>query len=141
MNKLLEIAFSQYGIKEIPGKANNPEVVKYFREIGQTRITNDETAWCSAFINWCAKKAGLEMSNILTARSWLSIGKKKTKAELGDVLIFWRENINTWKGHVGIFINEDDTYYWVLGGNQSNSVCIKKYPKYRLLGIRQLNKI
>ncbi len=55
-NKLLEIALSQYGIREIVGKRDNPEVLKYFDILGYdgSRL-KDETAWCSAYINWCAQ--------------------------------------------------------------------------------------
>lgn len=63
------VALSQFGIKEISGKEDNPEVLKYFDDIGfDGDKLKDETAWCSAFANWCALKAGYEMSGKLNAR-------------------------------------------------------------------------
>ena len=69
MNKLLSIALSQYGVKEIQGKQHNPTIVAYSKDIGYGGIVADETAWCSIFLNWCAKKAALVRSGKLNARS------------------------------------------------------------------------
>lgn len=79
--KLLQIALSQYGVAEIPGKNHNPEVLKYFTEIGHSWVKDDETSWCSAFMNWVAMKAGAERSGKLDARSWLAVGEVKPDRE------------------------------------------------------------
>lgn len=148
--ELIEIALGEYAVEEIPGEEDNPRILQYFAEIGHQWVKDDETAWCSAFVNWVATKAGYERSNKLNARSWLDIGVEITGGaykyvgdlvHIGDVLIFWRESKDSWKGHVGFYINEDEDYYYVLGGNQGNKVQISKYPKSRLLGIRRLRKI
>jgi len=140
MNKLLDIALSQYGIEELPGHHNNsPEIMAYFDVIEQTWVQDDETSWCSAFINWCAKEAGLEMSDKLTARSWLHVGQRVEVPERGDVVILWREKPDSWKGHVGIYITNDTNYIYLLGGNQANKVCIRRYYFERVLGYRRLN--
>ena len=137
--KHLELAFSQYGIKEIPGNEDNPEVTKYFNEIGfDGSKLKDETAWCSAYVNWVCKKSGLPFSGRLDARSWLNVGCKVNTPKLGDVVVFWRESKSSWKGHVAFFIKEDGNFIWVLGGNQSNQVNISVYPKERLLAYIQL---
>lgn len=138
---MIDLALSQYGIKEIVGKQHNPEVLKYFTEIGHSWVKNDETAWCSAFINWVAKKSGLEYSGKLDARSWLKVGDKVKIPRRGDVVIFWRGSKDSWMGHVGLFIRETPNWVYVLGGNQSNQVKISAYPKNKLLGYRRLNKI
>lgn len=146
MNKeLLEIALSQYGIYEWAGEDHNPEVLKYFDETGNAWVDDDETAWCSAFVNWVAMKAGYEYTKKLNARSWLEVGNEVLGPvelpEIGDVLVFWRIAKDSVYGHVGFYINEDKNYYYVLGGNQSNQVRISMYPKTRLLSVRRLNKI
>lgn len=142
MKKLLEIALSQYGVTEYIGKRHNSTIVNYFKEIGHKWVTNDETAWCSAYINWVALKANMQRSGKLNARSWLKIGRKITKPQKGDVVVLWRDRKASWKGHVGLFIgySEDGKYIYVLGGNQKNQVNIQKYPAYRLLGFRRLQE-
>jgi uncharacterized protein (TIGR02594 family) len=139
--KHIELALSQYGVKEIVGKQDNPEVLKYFKNLGfDSSSLKDETAWCSAFANWVARESGLEYSKKLNARSWLNVGKEVIEPKLGDIVVFWRESPDSWKGHVAFYINDDDNYIYVLGGNQSNQVCIKPYAKRRLLTYIRLNK-
>ena len=140
MNDLIQIALTQYGVKEIQGaEANNPEIIKYFAACGQMWAKTDETSWCSAFVNWCAIGTGHEHTRKLDARSWLKIGEPIEKFQhAGDIVVLWRVSRQDWRGHVGIYVNEDDENIWILGGNQSNSVCIKPYPKSRLLGYRRL---
>lgn len=128
-------------MREIPGKEANPEIIKYFTEIGFD-ITSDETAWCSAFMNWVAMKAGAERSNSLVAQSWLNVGIKVEKPKLGDVVVFWRESPNSWKGHVAIFINySGENKLNVYGANQDNTTCIKEFPFYQIKGFRRLRRV
>jgi len=140
MNTIIETALSQYGVTEIKGTPHNPIIVNYFRDIGHQWVKDDETAWCSAFANWVALKTGKKRSGKLNARSWLKVGKPIMKPKLGDVVVLWRESKTSWKGHVGFFISysEDKKYIYILGGNQNNTVNIKAYPTYRLLGFRRL---
>jgi len=142
MNELLNIGLSQYGVKEIPGTKHNSTIVAYSKEIGYAGIIDDETAWCSIFLNWCALKAGLQRSKKLNARSWLNVGETVEEPQTGDVVIFWRESKNSWKGHVAIYINHSESKNHIncLGGNQSNKVCIRAYKAEQLLGFRRLTK-
>jgi uncharacterized protein (TIGR02594 family) len=134
---LINIALSQYGIAE-HSDSQNPEILKYFQSIGYDWVKEDETAWCSAFVNWVAKVCGHKYSGKLNARSWLDVGTPVEFPILGDVVILWRESPNSWKGHVGFYINETGNNYWILGGNQMNSVRISQYPKNRILGFRRI---
>ena len=138
MKKPIEIALGEMNTKELVGNQHNPEVLKYFHETGSKWVKTDETAWCSAFLNWVFKTAGLSYSGKLNARSWLKIGKKVKTPKVGDVVIFWRVSKNDWRGHVGMYVYETANYIHVLGGNQNNKVCIKPYAKHRLLGYRRI---
>ena len=135
---LLQVALREYGNKETPGKEHNEKVVRYFQETGFDMIEDDETAWCSAFMIWCAMMAGEVSSNKLNARSWLEVGSKVYDPQLGDVVVFWRKSPDDWRGHVGIYISEDRDNIYCLGGNQSNMVNIAPYSKERVLGFRRL---
>ncbi len=139
MKRMLEIALSQYGITEISGGKDNPEVLKYFDILGYDGAKlHDETAWCSAYINWCAIQEGLPYSGKLTARSWLNVGQKVTEPKLGDLVVYWRGSPDGWKGHVGIFIREEKGVIYTLGGNQRNQVNITAYSSERLLNYIRL---
>jgi uncharacterized protein (TIGR02594 family) len=139
---LLEI-LKNYGLKEIVGKEHNPEIIKMFAELGYDQIKDDETAWCSALLNYFCMKLGYERSGKLTARSWLNVGEVIEEPEMGDIVIFWRNNPNSWEGHVAVYISKDKDLKIVysLGGNQGNMLSIKPYHESRVLGYRRLKKI
>jgi uncharacterized protein (TIGR02594 family) len=129
-----EIAQSEYGIKEIPGGKDNPEILKYFDEMGfDSKLLHDETAWCSAFVNYCCKIAEKDFSGKLNARSWLEIGEEVKTPEQGDIVILWRESPDSWKGHVGFYVTDRKGWTFILGGNQGNAVKIQAYPTARIL--------
>jgi len=136
--RILDRALDFYGLREVPGEKNNPTILKFFTDIGHKWVQSDETAWCSAFINWIAWDLNLPRSGKLNARSWLDVGEETLDPLKGYIVILWRESESSWKGHVGIFIRDDDTNIYVLGGNQNNEVNISPYPKGRLLGYRKL---
>ncbi len=144
MREIIEIALGEFGTREIVGKKNNPEVLKYFKEIGHSWVKDDQVAWCSAFANWVIQTTNkefnfsLEMSGKLNARSWLEVGRKVENPKQGDVVVLWRESKKSWKGHVGFFIRQTKHHIYVLGGNQGNKVSIQAYRKNRLLEYREL---
>lgn len=135
------LAQQYLGTREIPGSKHNSTIVGWLRRIA-TWINDDETAWCSAFINAMAEDAGFEKSGKLNARSWLDVGQKVTAAEAkrGDVVILWRVSRNGWQGHVGFVQSINASTVSILGGNQGNAVTITKYPLSRVLGCRRLRK-
>ncbi len=135
----MRLAFSQYGEWEWKGKADNPEIIKYFDEIGfDGKSLKDETAWCSAFSNWVMKTSGKPYTGKLNARSWLDIGTHTQNPRFGDIVVLWRGSKDSWMGHVGFFIREKSGWIYILGGNQGNQVNIKAYPKKRLLQYRKI---
>ena len=140
MNSIFKRALGEYGITEIVGGKHNPEILKYFKEIGHEWVKDDETSWCAAFVNWCAKMEGYEYTGKLNARSFLDIGEKVEIPQMGDIVIFWRNQKDSWQGHVALYVKQDRDNIWVLGGNQSNKVGVNAYPKSQLLGYRRLNK-
>ncbi len=143
MNALINIAFVEKGTKEIVGPQHNPRVVNYAKESGFSYVNDDETPWCSFFMNWIAKKAKLESSGKANARSWLNVGIPVTNPEPGDVVVFWRESPNSYKGHVGVFMgySQDQSRIYTLGGNQANQVGETAYASNQLLGFRRLRPI
>ena len=142
MKDLLLEVLSHYGMKEVKGKDSNPEILAFFKELGYDWVNDDSsTAWCSAMLSYYAKKCGYEYNKTLAARDWLKMPIKVLKPSLGDIVIFWRENYTSWKGHVAIFIAQEGKLIYCLGGNQNNELDITAYSSDQLLGYRQLKKI
>jgi uncharacterized protein (TIGR02594 family) len=133
----LEWAFLALGEHRIPGTQHNPVVVDFLRTVGLGN--GDETAWCSAFANWCMRQAGIPGSGSALARSWLTWGNQAlARPGFGCVTILWRGDPASQFGHVGFYVGRDGSQLLLLGGNQTNSsrVTISPYPENRLLGYR-----
>lgn len=139
-----ELARRHIGEKEIPGKKNNPLIVRWLR-IAASWVSDDETAWCSAFVNAMAQESGYESSGKLNARSWLDCGAEIHAAVVrpGDVAVFWRVSKTSWQGHVGFVVSRDAATksLKVLGGNQADAVTIATYSESQLLGFRRLRTL
>jgi uncharacterized protein (TIGR02594 family) len=131
------IAVKEIGVKEIAGSKHNPRIIEY-HSVTTLKSTSDEVAWCSAFVNWCLKKANVRGTNLANARSFLTWGKSVADPKKGDICVFWRGRVDSWQGHVGFYAGETKTHIKVLGGNQGNEVSYKNYPKSQLLEFRRL---
>ena len=132
-----ELAKAEVGTVEW-AKGNNPKVVAYFKDSGNPGVTDDETAWCAAFVGAMLKRAGIKGTGKLNARSYLDWGTpvERKNAQPGDVVVFRRGN-SSWQGHVAFFVKDRGALIEVLGGNQSNAVNVKGYQASALLGIRR----
>ena len=137
------------GFKEAAGAASNPQILAMLR-LDENWPAGDETAWCSAFVNYVAWLLRLPRSKSLAARSWLQVGipiQLGQAAADSDVVVIQRgdgkqpgpEVVNA-PGHVGFFAGYDAARELVqlLGGNQGNAVSIELFPAERILGIRRL---
>lgn len=140
--KLLVESLKLYGLKEVPGKENNPRIMYMAKCVGvANKYTADSIAWCAldmAYVIYMAgKKAQLPLTgwDLLRAAQFVKFGVHvdKDKAMLGDVLIFKRPG----GFHVGIYVGEDNEAYYVLGGNQSDGHNITRIAKSRLHAVRR----
>ncbi len=130
----LEIAEREIGIKEAPGHADNPRVLEY-HQATSLGARDDAVAWCSAFVNWCMREAGVPRTNSAAARSWLSWGESLATPRKGSVVVLKRGN-NPAQGHVGFYVGDGIGQIRLLGGNQSDQVKVSQFPKSMLLGYR-----
>ncbi len=134
-----EIAEGEISTREYKGSIrNNPRILEYHRAttLPDHAARLDETPWCSSFVNWCMKRAGIKRTRSARARDWLKWGKELRKPQRGCVVVFSRPGGGPKAGHVGFYVGEVGTSIQLLGGNQSNAVSITNYPKSRVLGYR-----
>lgn len=122
------------GLKEIPGKRHNSTILSWLERLGAW-WRDDETPWCGVFVAHCMREAGLPVpQHWMRAKAWADYGANLRASHVapGAILVFARQG----GGHVGFYVGEDATYYYVLGGNQSNSVNVAKIAKARCIAIR-----
>lgn len=141
-----DLAQRYVGIEEVGGSLDNPAILAMLR-LDNKWPENDEVPWCSAFTNHICWLARLPRSKDLRARSWLTIGKgiNLDNAEPGDIIILKRgkgeqpgPEVLDAPGHVGFYAGRFDGFIEILGGNQSDTVKVSRYPAKRLLGVRRL---
>ena len=141
-NPIIKEARKYFGLEEIEGNKHNKTIVNFFKETGNGSIKTDEDAWCSVFVSYCAKQAGLNYSKKANAKSWLQQGTATTNPKPGDIVVFWREDPDSWEGHVAIYLGRDEFTNEIicLGGNQDDQVCIRNYSTNQVIGYRTLTK-
>lgn len=94
--------------------------------------------WCGDFVQTVIALSLPQepmVSQPYAARGWLRFGVGCTPC-FGAVAVFWRGSKTGTKGHVGFLVGDDENFWYVLGGNQSNKVCIARMVKARLLETR-----
>jgi uncharacterized protein (TIGR02594 family) len=129
--KWIRIAVLEIGVKEIKGPKHNLRIIEYMNATKWGKwVHDDETPWCAGFIGWCMVKAGYEdeiPDYSLGAKSWLNFGVSAGKPVFGAIAVKSRKG----GGHVGFVVGENKARgtLYILGGNQSDAVCVKEYPK------------
>ncbi|WP_019956778.1 TIGR02594 family protein [Yoonia vestfoldensis] len=113
-------------------------LIDWLKRDGRSLGDPSKNPWCGDFVETCIRVAlpdepllGALGVNPYWARNWLLFGQE-VKPTPGAVLIFSRGS----GGHVGFAMGQDDTHFYVLGGNQSDAVTIARIAKSRLLGAR-----
>jgi hypothetical protein len=87
MNQLTlayDVAKTQKGVLEIEGPKNNAKIVEYHQAC-TLQASDDETAWCSSFVNWCFIIAGI----ILNPNAMLKL-LTKAKYDQADIDLFFK---------------------------------------------------
>jgi uncharacterized protein (TIGR02594 family) len=131
----LELAWSDLGVAEATGPASNPDVVRYYAEVGHAAVTDDAVAWCAAFLGACLERAGIGSTRSLMARSYLSWGEPLSEERHGAIAVLSRGSDPS-LGHVGFLVGTTASRLILLGGNQGDAVCVDPFPRSRLLGLR-----
>lgn len=121
------------GLHEISGPHHNPTVVSFWEDIHLGGIHDDETPWCAAFVGASLEESGIRSTRSGMAKSYLNWGTELKSPKLGCIVIFTRKG----GGHVGFVEGVDKNgNLYVLGGNQSDSVCIKLFKTDNVVGYR-----
>ncbi len=146
---LFDIAQRYIGTTEVGGSVDNPLIVAMLKldlDWGDHPVM-DEIPWCSAWANWVCWHVRAPRSKSVRARSWLEVGRgiNLDDAEPGDVIVLKRgsgpqpgPDVIDAPGHVGFYAGRTGGLIEVLGGNQSDTVKVSRYPKSKLLAVRRL---
>lgn len=135
----MRLTLSYIGLHEV---RDNEELREFLVSDGSTLGDPAEYPWCGDLAQTPIRLTlpnepfpGRVGENPYLARNWLDFGKPCDPG-VGAILVFYRGDPDGIYGHVGFYWGEDDHHFYVLGGNQSNSVSITKIARGRLLGAR-----
>jgi len=131
----LAVARRETGIAQYPPGQSNPRITEY-HEHTDIRGYDDKASWCSSFVNWCLAQLDMPGTGSALARSWLEWGEPLAQPALGCIAVLYRDEPESWKGHVGFFLRADSESVYLLGGNQLGQVCENAYPRESVLGYR-----
>ncbi len=132
----IDIAIAEIGVKEnaLPGK-HHDRIVEYHKT-ATLKATQDETPWCSSFVNWVVIQAGDKGTNNALAKSWLNWGKALETPTRGCIVVIKKKTPgmtqatgSTTGFHVGFYVSHTTTHIKILGGNQGDQV---KYSNFAL---------
>jgi uncharacterized protein (TIGR02594 family) len=131
----LALAWGDLGVAETPGPDHTRRILAYYADAGHPQVSDDETAWCAAFVGACLERAGLTSTRSLLARSYLAWGQPLDAFRHGAVVVLSR-TADPALGHVGFLVGETADSVVLLGGNQGDAVTVEAFPRARLLGLR-----
>lgn len=130
----LDLARRYIGVAEIHGPHHNPKVVELWLDAGIKGVSDDETPWCAAFVCAVLELSGIKSPRSGWARNFTVWASKLTAPAVGCIVVFSR---GATSGHVGFVVGKDENdNLMVLGGNQSDKVCIEPFTTDRVLGYR-----
>lgn len=143
----IAVAEAAAGRGESGGNNMGRDVDKYLNG-----LVNPPANWCAGFVCWCLSQSGpMPFGYTVSARS---IRTKAIAAGLttyndptvtaplpGDIVVWWRESLQSWKGHVGFVHHVANGRIYTIEGNKTSKVEGFSYPLAgmdRLLGFVRL---
>ena len=121
------------GAREVGGNNCGRWVKKYLAPAG----LEEGNSWCASFVSWCYLQASdgdlsaMPFPYCPGARALLQKFKAKGmgfapnsgyKPEPGDIVVWWRERLEGWFGHVGLVHQLKDGMLYTIEGNKSPKV-------------------
>ncbi|WKB52254.1 TIGR02594 family protein [Eleftheria terrae] len=142
----LRVAVAEVGVRQQQEAGlHNPRILEYHKTTSY-KAADDETAWCSSFVNWVVQQAGSHGTGSAAAKSWLNWGTSVPEPVAGDIVVLKKKTSghsqatgSTSGYHVGFFLSKTATHVHVLGGNQSRRVKESSFPlsDYEVKGYRR----
>lgn len=127
----MQYAEAELRVAEVAGSTDNQRILEYLATTTYGGTLHDEVPWCSAFVNWCLKQAGLTGTNSAAASSWMHWGQMLPEPRLGCLAscnarpratprpLMWASG---WGARPG------PGQLNLLGGNQHDSVRLSVFP-------------
>jgi uncharacterized protein (TIGR02594 family) len=120
------------GVREIAGDGSNPRIEAY-HACAAGGAARDGVPWCGSFLAFCLDAARSPNLGSKRAADWLRFGQKLDGPRRGCIVVLAPQSAGA-SGHVGFWMGQRDGKVLLLGGNQSDAVCI---APFRLADVRR----
>lgn len=133
----VERAMRDVGISEMPGAQQDKRIVK-MHSYTTLKAEDDETPWCASAMCAWLEESGIKSTRSAAASSYLDYGFPVDQPFLGCIIVTKRGVSESGKTlyHVNLYLGENQTHFWGLGGNQKNSVSYGLFDKDSIVSIR-----
>jgi hypothetical protein len=121
------------GAGEIGGNNRGIWVQKYLEPAGLP----ERNPWCASFVSWCFLQASggdkdampftycpgaRKLLEEFKANGWAYAPNSGYEPQPGDIVVWWREKLAGWKGHVGFVHQVKDGMLYTIEGDKSPNV-------------------
>lgn len=133
----MDVATMLIGAAEVKGKVNNSVIVRMWERIS-VGVTDDETAWCAAFVGNCLEESGYKSTRSGWALDYAKWGYECPPI-YGAIAVMQRKNSagKVIGGHVTFVVGHDaQNRIMGLGGNQGDKVSVAPFDRSRILTYR-----
>ena len=123
--KLVAVAASQVGVRELTGKNDGPEVAKYLREVSLP----EGYAYCAAGLTWCHNQLGIPNPQSAWSPDWFkaNVVYRRNKPQIGpfeslpgQVAGFYSESKKR-VSHVALIESESRQHYFTIEFNTNGA--------------------
>ena len=116
------------GAGAVGGDNRGPFVRKYLNG-----MADEGSSWCAGFVSFCFSQntAGIPFPYTVGARDllkkfrdrgWAHQPQPGYEPKPGDIVVWWREKLAGWRGHVGLVHQGKDGMVYTIEGNKSPRV-------------------
>lgn len=117
---IIKNAITELGNGEEGANNKGHHIKRYMKE-------RENMSWCAGFVSYVLEKSevkqlGYNYSAKQIYNKAKKLGWEVKEPQAGDLIIFWRDNPKSWKGHIGIIEEVRENIIIVIEGNKG------KYP-------------
>lgn len=115
---------------------NHTELWNWLKSDGSSVGDPDRIPWCGDAVETALRRWNpgyVVPNNPYLAANWNKDQYGEScEAFVGAIVVFWRGSPSSWKGHIGFIVGGNRSNWYVLGGNQGDSVTITPISKGRV---------
>ncbi len=143
-------ALQYVGVQEFT-TGSNPIIQKWFETFSvatgynYSHLDDGELAWCAVWVWNMLHDNGIHVDLLYPQRAKAYADFRKEvfldESQRGDIVITYRGKKSAPTGHIGFLVSQTKSSVYLLSGNHGNSVSVAKFPKSKVLSVRDFEYV